>query len=113
MEECKIKLANGAEATLCLDFIERGLALDCQRDEFEEATSAEVAAIATTIQECLTTAQISAQQISSVFLTGGTTGLPSVRHAVSTLFADSKLVQGDRFGSVGMGLTLDAMRRFA
>jgi len=113
VEACKIELAGATEATLNLDFIERELQLNCQRKEFEEATAAEVNAIATTIQETLTTAQVSAQQINSVFLTGGTTGLPSVRQAVSDIFADCKLVQGDRFGSVGTGLTLDAMRRFA
>ena len=113
VEECKIELASATEATLSLDFIERGLQLSCQRKEFEEATAAEVKAIATTIQESLTMAQVSAQQINSVFLTGGTTGLPSIRHAVSDLFAGCKLVEGDRFGSVGTGLTLDAMRRFS
>lgn len=113
VEECKIELASATAATLNLGFIERGLQLDCQRQEFEEATAAEVKAIATTLQECLTLAQVSAQQISSVFLTGGTTGLPSVRHAVAALLPECKLVAGDRFGSVGTGLTLDAMRRFA
>ncbi len=113
IEQCKIELANHMEAELDLYFIERDLQLQCHRDEFEAATIAEVDAIASTIQESLCAAQVGADQISSVFLTGGTTGLPSVRNAVTNIFTASQLVSGDRFGSVGMGLTLDAMRRFA
>ncbi|MFC1749581.1 Hsp70 family protein [Pseudomonadota bacterium] len=113
IEACKIELASATETKLSLDFIERELSLDCHRKEFDEATAGEVDAISETIRQSLITAQIKSQQISSVFLTGGTTGLPSVREAVNDAFPNCKLVDGDRFGSVGMGLTLDAMRRFA
>jgi len=112
IEACKIELASTTKTKLNLDFIERELYLDCQRQEFDEATAREVEAIANTIRLSLTSAQINAQQISSVFLTGGTTGLPSVLQAVTDAFPDCKIVEGDRFGSVGIGLTLDAMRRF-
>jgi len=113
IEICKIELTRATECQLDLGFIERELRLDCSRAEFDEATTREVAAIAETIQQSLTMAQLDAKQISSVFLTGGTTGLPSVRHAVADALPHSRLVEGNRFGSVGTGLTLDAMRRFA
>ena len=113
IEACKIELASATRAKLDLDFIEAELYLDCQREEFDAATAREVEAIANTIQQSLTSAQINAQQINSVFLTGGTTGLPSVRQAVADAFPNCRIVEGDRFGSVGMGLSLDAMRRFA
>ncbi len=113
VEACKIELASAHDALLDLYFIERDLQLGCTRDEFEEATEAEVEAISNTIHESLAAAQVDASQINNVFLTGGTTGLPVVRRAVSEIFAEERLVEGDRFGSVGTGLTLDAMRRFA
>lgn len=113
IEACKIELASQTDADLNLDFIERDLRLHCQRDEFNQATLNEVQAIADTIEESLNSAGVNAEQISSVFLTGGTTGLPSVRKVVADAFPNCKLVDGDRFGSVGMGLTLDAVRRFA
>ena len=72
-----------------------------------------MAGISKTIHESLQIAQLNASHISSVFLTGGTTGLPSVRQAVNVIFPECKLVEGDRFGSVGLGLTVDAMGRFA
>ncbi len=112
IEACKIELASMTESLLNLDFIEQGFQLNCQREEFDNATTREVEAITKTIQESLTVAQINAQQISSVFLTGGTTGLPSIRKVVKDVFPSCQLVEGDRFGSVATGLTLDAMRQF-
>ena len=113
VEACKIALSGQQHTELELDFIEDQLRLPCHREEFEAATKQQLEGICHAIQQTLLSAQISAKQISSVFLTGGTTGLPALRHAVATLFPDSECVEGDRFGSVGTGLTLDALRRFA
>jgi len=112
IEACKIELASKLSTTLDLDFIEQGLNLPCHRSEFDAATTREVAGISQTIHASLQSAQLKPQQISSVFLTGGTTGLPSVRNAVKAIFNDCELVEGDRFGSVGLGLTVDAQKRF-
>ncbi len=112
IEACKIRLANQIETKLNLNFIEQSLSLTCQRSEFDKATQAEVNGISETIKASLQSAQLKPEQISSVFLTGGTTGLPSVRNAVQAIFNDCEIVEGDRFGSVGLGLTLDAQRRF-
>ena len=112
IEACKIELASELSTTLDLNFIEQGLNLPCQRSEFDAATAREVAGISQTIHSSLQSAQLKPQQISSVFLTGGTTGLPSVRQAVKAIFNDCELVEGDRFGSVGLGLTMDAQKRF-
>jgi len=112
IEACKIELASELSNTLDLDFIEQGLNLPCHRSEFDAATTREVAGISQTIHASLQSAQLKPQQISSVFLTGGTTGLPSVRQAVKAIFNDCELVEGDRFGSVGLGLTVDAQKRF-
>ncbi|MCF6324102.1 MAG: Hsp70 family protein [Gammaproteobacteria bacterium] len=112
VEACKIRLANQLETKLDLSFIEQSLSLTCQRSEFDEATQTEVNGISETIKASLQSAQLKPEQINSVFLTGGTTGLPSVRHAVQAIFNHCEIVEGDRFGSVGLGLTLDAQRRF-
>lgn len=112
VEACKITLASQLETQLDLNFIEQELNLTCSRAEFDEATAREVASISQSIHESLHGAQLSARQVSSVFLTGGTTGLPSVYNAVKAIFPECKLVEGDRFGSVGLGLAIDAMRRF-
>ncbi|MDH5217098.1 MAG: Hsp70 family protein [Gammaproteobacteria bacterium] len=113
VEESKIHLAEFLEGELDLEFIEDGLTLSCHRDEFEQATEKELSGIHDTIQQTLRQAQTRPEQINSIFLTGGTTGLPSVRKAVRSIFPQSNVVEGDRFGSVGVGLALDAMRRFS
>ncbi len=112
VEECKIALTQSLTTDLDLDFVEQNLSLTCHRTEFDAATAREVDGITRTIYENLQNAQVNKQQISSVFLTGGTTGLPSVHHAVKNIFPDCKFIEGDRFGSVGLGLTLDALARF-
>ena len=112
IEACKIRLASQLDTELDLDFIEQSLSLTCQRSEFDEATQAEIRGIRETIKASLKSAQLKPEQINSVFLTGGTTALPSVRNAVQAIFNDCEIVEGDRFGSVGLGLTVDAQRRF-
>jgi len=112
VEACKIELANKTKSLLELEFIEPEFQLDCRREEFNASTKLEVETIAKTIRESLLAALVSSQQISSVFLTGGTTGLPSVRKVVADVFPESQIVEGNRFGSVATGLTLDAMRSF-
>lgn len=113
VEECKIQLAGNLEGELDLDFIEENLRFCCHRKEFEQATANEVSRISETIRQTLIQARTKPEQINSIFLTGGTTGLPSVREAVRVIFPHGNVVEGDRFGSVGIGLTLDAIRRYA
>lgn len=112
VEVCKIHLAEKQVAELDLDFIEKQLKLPCHREEFDEATKGEIDGIEKTMQAILAQAQVQAKQVNSIFLTGGSTGLPSVHRAVKSLFPGANIVEGDHFASVGLGLTLDAMRRF-
>jgi hypothetical chaperone protein len=51
-------------------------------------------------------------QVDTVFLTGGTTLLPAVRQAVTAALPDARVVEGDRFGAVGLGLAIEAQRRY-
>ena len=50
--------------------------------------------------------------IQSVFLTGGSTAIAEVRRQVLKLVPQARPVTGDLFGSVGLGLAIDAERRF-
>ena len=113
IESCKIHLAGHPNGKLDLSFIEDNLQLDCLQSELDEATTKEVEGISEMINETLQLAELKPQNVSSIFLTGGTTGLPSVRRAVKEIFPQGNVVEGDKFGSVGAGLTFDAMKRFA
>jgi hypothetical protein len=63
--------------------------------------------------ETLAQAGIAAERIDAIFLTGGSTAIPAVREAVTAIAPRARIVEGDMFGSVGLGLGLDAARRFS
>jgi hypothetical chaperone protein len=66
-----------------------------------------------TIDQCCRLAAVNPEQIDSVFLTGGSTGIPAVRNRILAHVPKARPVSGDMFGSVGLGLAIDAARRFA
>ena len=64
------------------------------------------------IERCCADAGVSPTRIDSVFLTGGTSMIPEVRRRIVEYLGDARVVDGDVFGSVGLGLGIDALRRF-
>ena len=69
--------------------------------------------IAERVGRCLDQAGLTADRIDALFLTGGSTGLPHVRAALTAGVPHARVVDGDTFGSVGTGLTIEAARRAA
>ena len=57
-------------------------------------------------------AGLKAGDIDTVFLTGGSSGIPAFKAALATAVPDARMVEGDAFGSVAAGLALDAERKF-
>jgi hypothetical chaperone protein len=57
-------------------------------------------------------AQLAAQDIDAVFLTGGSVRLVHVRSAIVQGAPAAQVIEGDTFGAVGKGLTIEATRRF-
>jgi hypothetical chaperone protein len=64
------------------------------------------------IQACLAQARLSQEDIDVVFLTGGSVRLAHVRKAITKAVPSARIVEGDTFGAVGKGLTLEALRRY-
>jgi hypothetical chaperone protein len=58
-------------------------------------------------------AELAPERIDALFLTGGSTGLPHLRAALTGALPAARVVEGDTFGSVGLGLTIEAARRAA
>jgi hypothetical chaperone protein len=112
MEAGKIGLSHQASVPLKLDYVESGLNVLLQKDIFEEATEQERSKIVQGIGECITQAGIASTQIDTVFLTGGTTAIPSIYHACSNAVPNARIVEGDKLGSVGMGLAIDSAIKF-
>lgn len=90
--------------------------LDCavlfSRAGFEDSVAPLVDRLKISCLETLAAADVEAGKIDAVFLTGGTTQIPVVRAMLDSIFADSQFVQGDVFGSVGLGLAIEAERVF-
>ncbi|MDJ1157259.1 Hsp70 family protein [Chelatococcus sp. SYSU_G07232] len=113
VEQAKIALTEDMSTRLALGAIEDGLAAAVERREFAEATDRLAATIAERIRRCLSQAGLAAADIDVVFLTGGSTCLPHVRGRILAELPAARVVDGDRFGAVGLGLTVEAARRFA
>ncbi|TIX74019.1 MAG: Hsp70 family protein, partial [Mesorhizobium sp.] len=56
--------------------------------------------------------QVKPSDITAVFLTGGSTAIPLARQQILALVPQASVIEGDMFGSVGLGLALDAQRKF-
>lgn len=111
-EDAKIELSNAGEAVIDLDIVETGLQARARRDGFEVAISNDVGRIERAIAGTLAASELGGEDITAVFLTGGTSAVPAVRRALTAPFANARVVEGDRFCSVGHGLAMDAGRRF-
>jgi hypothetical chaperone protein len=60
----------------------------------------------------LAQAGLQAADIGTVFMTGGSSGLPVLRACVQAALPGVAIATGDMLGSVGTGLALDARRKF-
>jgi hypothetical chaperone protein len=112
VERAKIALSDADVAAIDLDWLEPGLAAEPSRATLIESSEHQTARIVETIGDCLRQAGLKAGAIDAMFLTGGTTQIPHVRDAVTRAAPAARLVKGDTFGSVGMGLTIEAQRRY-
>ena len=108
VETAKIALSDAARIAMALPYVDDGLVIEFLRANFERATRGETAKIAASIDACLNQAGVPASAITTLFLTGGTSAIPSVRAACQAGVPKARLVEGDRFGSVGLGLTIHA-----
>ena len=112
VEDAKIALSKAETTTIDLSPIALGLTAEAKRAVFNESAADELAKIDTAITTTLQAGALNSDQVTAVFYTGGTSLVPSVRATIARRFPDARMVEGDRFASVGYGLTLDARRRF-
>ena len=113
VEAAKIELSGAPVARLQMSGLTGGPNPLTRRDGFEQAVAAPVTRIAQTIQAVLLQADLDASQIGTVFMTGGSSGLPILQSLIGAALPQARLATGDMLGSVGTGLALDARRRFS
>lgn len=112
VEDAKIALSDKRRAGIPLEWVEPGLGADIARPDLVSHTSQLADRVAARIKNCLTQARLKAKDIDAVFLTGGSVKLAHVRKAITKAVPSARVVEGDIFGAVGKGLTLEALRRY-
>jgi len=112
VERAKIDLTEQAEAVIDLPLTEEKLGIALTAGQLDAAIAAAVQRIVDKMAETVRAAGLAPDQIETLFLTGGSTAIPQVRDAVERMFPHAKMVKGDVFGSVGLGLALDSQRKF-
>ncbi len=112
VEDAKIALSSADITRLALSALTAGPNPLARRDAFEAAIEVPLARITTTLQNLLTQAGLKPDAIGTVFMTGGSSGVPALRRIVAAVLPGAAIATGDMFGSVGTGLALDASSRF-
>ncbi len=112
VEEAKIDLTDNTETAFSFETHEAVIETTIARTDFSAALEDSVDRIDRTIRTALADAEVSADQIDTLILTGGSTQVPAVSARIRELLPAARPVATDAFGSVGLGLALDAVRKF-
>ncbi len=112
VEAAKIALSDHEAARIALSAFTGGPNPMATRARFDEAVATPVTRISAMLASVLAQAGLQAADIGTVFMTGGSSGLPVLRACVQAALPGVAIATGDMLGSVGTGLALDAPRKF-
>jgi hypothetical chaperone protein len=112
VERAKIDLSELSETDIPLDWIESGLSVHIDHPGLVAATKVLSDRLHATVLACIRKAGIRPEEIEVLFLTGGSTRLRHARAAMMAAVPSARIVEGNTFGSVGLGLTIEAARRY-
>jgi len=113
VEEAKIALSDAPRTSMDLVRIAPGETLVLQRADFDTAIGELVGTVERSVSGLLRDAGVPAGAVDTVFFTGGSSSVPLLRSRIAALLPQARRVEGDLFGSIGTGLALDALRKFA
>ncbi|MBT8765511.1 Hsp70 family protein [Metapseudomonas boanensis] len=112
VEDSKIELTQIEQRTIDLNRIEPGLAVDLTRPIFEDAIEPLLVRVRASVEGLLVQAGVTADAVDTLFFTGGSSGIPALRHGVAAMLPNARQVEGNLFGSIGSGLAIEAMKRY-
>jgi hypothetical chaperone protein len=112
VERARIAMTNAPAAHVDVDLTGAHFGVDMTRERFEATILQAVERVTDTVAKTLADAGVGAADIATVFLTGGSTATPLARRSILGLVPQARIVEGDMFGSVGLGLAMDAKRKF-
>ncbi len=112
VEGAKIALTEAQSAPIDLGPLCDGPLIEAIRKNLDAAITGEVAKVEATVRGLLAAAALKPGAVARIFVTGGSSAVPLLRAAITALLPGAGVVEGDAFGSVGLGLALEAGRRF-
>jgi hypothetical chaperone protein len=112
-ELAKIHASETGEFLMRLDDVEKNLVQVVSDRAVGDAIHTELEAIAKAAQATIAQANLKPEQITSLFFTGGSTGLSALRQAIAKAVPNAKSVEGERFESVAFGLGIAAVEKWA
>ena len=95
-----------------LSRVEPGLVAELSRPLFEDAIEPLLERIRASLGQLLADAGIAAEQVDTLFFTGGSSGVPALRQSVAAMLPNARSVEGNTFGSIGSGLAIEAKKRY-
>lgn len=111
-EEAKITVANHGSTTFTLDMLDSPPTIHFSQTAQAEALLNRVNKIVEAAVETARRAMLDTNAITTLYFTGGSTGLLSLTHAIAEKFPRAKIAAGDKFSSVVTGLAIEAARRY-
>jgi hypothetical chaperone protein len=112
VEAAKIALSDAEATAFAFPVRDRRIETDMTKGDLSKALHHSVERIENTIAETLKRAGVQSRAIDSLILTGGSTQVPVIANRLRALFPEAELVRTDVLGSVGLGLAMDAARKF-
>ncbi|WP_407160801.1 Hsp70 family protein [Bradyrhizobium sp. STM 3557] len=112
VEQAKIALTAATKASSELAHQGDWAKFSFTRKQLDAAIADSVDRVVATVRRLLDDARIKAGGINTIFLTGGSSMVPALRRGILSLFPDARTAESDLLGSVGIGLALDARRKF-
>ena len=105
VEQAKIRCSvTHANTVIDLAFIERGLQAPLGLAEMQMHLNDLLARTVACARECVQRAGLTDASLDAIYLTGGSAALHTFQQALQIEFAGVKLVEGDLFGGVALGL---------
>lgn len=112
VENAKIKLSNQPQVMTILNFLSGKPQIQSTEQVLNEAVQNDLSKVKNSVQECLCQAQIKAENIDLIILTGGSTEIPIVKNELCQVFPNAEISAKDKLTSVGLGLAYDGYHYF-
>ena len=112
VEESKIALTEQPQHRIDLGRVETDLAVLLDRTLFDQAIGGLLERVRDGVSALLAQAGVKAEDIDTVFFTGGSSGIPALRQSICALLPNARATEGNTFGSIGSGLAIEAKKRY-